>query len=136
MITPMQYAQMLSRTQRNPSREAPGGAVALEAPLQDQIEAECRRRGWPFVRTRMDRKTTFTMEGIPDFVIAADGGKTLWVECKRKNAKQTVEQRGFQMMLERIGHGYHLVRSFSEFLDALRRPNENPPHVDAVEGDF
>lgn len=99
----------------------PMDAVELEASLQEEIEAECRRRLWPFVRTRMNKATTFTFPGVPDFVIALNGGRVLWVECKSKTGKQTHEQIGFQTMLEITGHSYHLIRSFSEFRKAVNQ---------------
>lgn len=100
-------------------RSVPDEGVDLESPLQEQIEAECRRRGWVCVRTRMDCRNTFTMLGVCDLIIAASNGKVYWIETKRKNAKQTTEQIGFQMMLERNGHVYSLIRSYSEFLAVI-----------------
>lgn len=111
------YTARMSQTSRTGRTGlTDGDAVERETDLQEQIEAELRRRGWPFVRTRMDRATTFTMPGIPDFVIAAPAGETLWLECKSRHGKQTTEQRGFQMLLERQKHRYALCRSFEEFL--------------------
>ena len=90
--------------------------VERETDLQEQIEAELRRRQWAFARTRMDCATTFTMQGIPDFIIAAPGGKTWWLENKSRTGKQTMEQRGFQILLELNQHRYELCRTFEEFL--------------------
>lgn len=102
--------------------KTPLDAVELESPLQESIEAECRRRQWPFVRTQMNKATTFTFPGVPDFVIAASGGRVLWIECKSKTGKQTPEQRGFQMLLSRNGHVYSLIRSMREALDLFNNP--------------
>lgn len=104
----------------------PDDAVSLESPLQEKIEEECRRRRWPFVRSRMDKATVFTFPGVPDFVIAADGGRVLWIECKSKTGKQTTDQIGFQMMLNRCGHLYYLIRSFQEFLGILNFSSPTP----------
>ncbi len=97
----------------------PTADLGPEADLQEQIEAECRRRQWPFVRTRMDKATTFTMAGVPDFVIAADEGRTLWVECKSATGKQTPAQKGFEILLNLRKHEYHLINSFAAFLKLL-----------------
>ena len=68
----------------------------------------------------MDRATTFTLPGVPDFVIAMDHGWVVWIEAKSRTGKQTTEQRGFEMMLTNKGHNYYVVRSMSEFLEAVR----------------
>lgn len=88
--------------------------------LQDKIEQECRQRQWAFARTRMDKATTYTMPGVPDFIIAMLGGRTLYVEVKTRTGKQSPAQKGFQVLLEMNGHEYHLVRSFAEFLTAIK----------------
>lgn len=120
MISQADYLTMLQRTQRNPIRGAPEAGAESESTLQDEIEAECRRRVWPFVRTRMDRRTTFTMEGVPDFIIARPGGETFWCECKSSTGKQTPAQRGFELLLQRNNHDYRIVKSFTAFLDVLK----------------
>ena len=97
----------------------PADTASREDDLQEKIEAECLSRGWPFARTRMDKATTFTFPGVPDFIIAADGGRTLWIECKAGLKKPTTEQVGFGMMLNRCGHVYHVVRAFSQFLEII-----------------
>lgn len=109
--------------QKQNSEEFPiADAVELEAPLQEEIEREARRRGWVCIRTRMDCRNTFTMLGVCDLIIAADYGRVFWIETKRKNAKQTTEQIGFQMLLSRNGHVYHLVRSMREALNIFGKP--------------
>lgn len=95
--------------------------VELESELQDQIENYCRNKYWPFVRSRMDKATTFTFPGVTDFVIAADGGRVFWIETKSKSGKQTTDQIGFQMLLNRCGHVYHLCRSYGQFLDIVKK---------------
>lgn len=94
----------------------PMDAEPVEADLQDKIEQDCRFRLWPYARTRMDKKTTFTMAGVPDFIIAASRGRTLWIECKSKTGKQTVDQAGFGIMVLRQGGLYRVVHSFGEWL--------------------
>jgi hypothetical protein len=86
-----------------------------EAEIQDKIEAECRRRGWYVVRSRMDRPTT-TALGVPDFIVAIDRGRTLWVEVKRPGGKLTTEQAGAQAWLSKLQHARAVVCSLAEFL--------------------
>ncbi len=94
-------------------------SCGTEKDLHDQIEAECRKRIWPYIHSRMDMMSTISV-GAPDFVIAAEGGRTFWIECKTKNGKQTIEQKGWQLMLEKNHNRYHIVRSFSEFLEIVK----------------
>jgi len=118
------------RIQQRENPMAQLDAVELESDLQEQIEAECLRRGWPFVRSRMDKKTSFTFPGVPDFVIAADNSRTIWMEAKARKSKQTPEQIGFQMMLNRCGHPYHLVRSMSEVIAVFNAPKSTLNETD------
>lgn len=88
-----------------------------EAELHDEIERECRSRGWLYIHSRMDMPTT-TAKGVCDFVVLADKGRTFLIEAKNKTGKQTTDQRGFEMMAKMNGHKYAVVRSLHEFLDA------------------
>ena len=105
----------------------PDDAVEAEFDLHDEIIAACIQRGWPYVRSRTDRATGTTV-GTPDFIIATHFTdpklKTLWIECKSKEGKQTTAQRGFQLLLEMNGHAYHLVRSFAQFVAIITPPTE------------
>lgn len=94
-----------------------------EAELHDEIERECRSRGWLYVHSRMDVPTT-NQRGVPDFVVLADKGRTFLIECKSKTGKMTPEQEGFMRMAAMNGHVYDVVRSLQEFLDAVN-PDKN-----------
>ena len=123
-ISPFDFNQMQARLNRNAIRDPkePFEAAKREVGqggLHSQIEAECRQRMWVVVHSRTDRKST-TEVGSVDFVIAADNGRIFWIECKAGKSKQTIDQKGVQMMLERNGHKYHLVRSFEEFLEVVK----------------
>lgn len=96
----------------------PSEGVEREADLHDQIEKECRHRGWPFVHSRMDRRTT-TAVGTVDFVIAADGGRTFWIEAKGAKTKVTREQAATIHWLATLGHTAAVVRSLDEFLKVI-----------------
>ena len=94
-----------------------------ESELHDQIAAYCRSRKWYFVHSRMDRRTT-TAKGVPDFIIACDDGQTLWVECKRKGAKPSIEQLGTNQWLKCLKHRAHIVWSYDEFLQHVGESND------------
>lgn len=89
-----------------------------ESKIQDQIEAECRRRGWYVVRSRMDRPTTNAV-GTPDLIIARDAGRVLWVECKRPGRKLTEEQAGARAWLSKLGHLHFVAHSLVDFVEVL-----------------
>jgi predicted RecB family nuclease len=91
-----------------------GVAEGEEGKLQNQIEVECRRKGWLILRSRMDMATT-RMKGEPDFFILRSGGQLLMIECKTRKSKRTNEQLGFAAWAERLGYKVHLVRSMSQF---------------------
>ncbi len=94
-------------------------AVEDESKLQKQIEAECMRRKWYYVRSRMDQATTQRV-GVPDFIIAGDFGKTYWIEAKAKGKKPTFDQAGAIHWLKYLGHTAAVVWSFEEFLEIVK----------------
>jgi hypothetical protein len=119
MISAQQFQDMQARCTAGRGEAVPADAVNDEGSLHDQILAECRLRLWPVSHSRMDMATT-QGKGTPDFCIAADGGRTFWVECKTAKGKLSPEQLGWQMLLERNGHHYSVIRSFSEFLELIK----------------
>lgn len=120
MITTSDFQAMQARCSAGRHQYSPvtSDAVTDEGALHEAILAECRRRLWPAVHSRMDMATS-TALGTPDFCIAADGGLTFWVECKTKRGKLTPEQMGWRMLLEKRGHKYGVARSFTDFLNMV-----------------
>lgn len=94
-------------------------AVDLESDLHKDIIEELKRRRWYFTHSRTDKRATNTI-GTTDFVIAIPGGKTLWLECKRKNGKLTQAQNITRHILVASGHWHVVVYSFKEFLEILK----------------
>ena len=90
-----------------------------ESDLHDEILAECRRRGWAVVHSRMDKRATLT-PGAPDFIIGADGGRTFWIEVKRPGGKLRPAQRDFAYLLSKNQHEPFLVTTWEEFLEVIR----------------
>lgn len=100
----------------SPARQP--SAVEREADLHDMIFSECRRRGWIPLHGSMAHRTHRTA-GEPDFVILADGGLVLLVECKARNGKLSPTQFAMAHHAKSLGHTIHVVRSFDEFLNLL-----------------
>lgn len=126
-ISRADYLAMVARLERAAGNapSAKTSAVSSERELHDMIEAECRARGWYYVRSRMDRPTTVGV-GAPDFVIAADDGRTFWIEAKAGRNKPTIEQLGVRAALLKLGHTHAIVRSIDEFLAVVSKPTRRP----------
>jgi Holliday junction resolvase-like predicted endonuclease len=89
--------------------------VSREASLHEEIFDECRRRGWIALHGSMAERTCRTL-GEPDFVILADGGRVLFVECKSRTGKLSPAQAALKHHAEKLGHAVHVVRSLEDFL--------------------
>jgi hypothetical protein len=96
-------------------------AVKTEAELHDWIMAECRRRGWIALHGRMDAATGRTV-GEPDFVILADAGRVVLLECKTATGKLRPEQAALHAWASKLGHTVHVVRSLAEAVEMLNKP--------------
>ncbi len=89
-----------------------------ESELHEAVFDECRRRGWIALHGSMAERTCRTL-GEPDFVILADAGRVLFVECKSRSGKLSPAQAALKHQAERLGHTVHVVRSLVEFLKLL-----------------
>jgi hypothetical protein len=94
------------------------GGVSHEAELHEEIFDECRQRGWIALHGSMAERTCRTL-GEPDFVILADGGRVLLVECKSRSGKLSPAQAALKHHAEKLEHTIHVVRSLGEFLKLL-----------------
>jgi hypothetical protein len=92
--------------------------VSREAELHEEIFSECRRRGWIALHGSMAERTCRTL-GEPDFVILADGGRVLFVECKSRSGKLSRAQAALKCHAEKLGHAVNVVRSMEEFIALL-----------------
>lgn len=125
-MTQAEYLAYEARTLARRSREKNNGVhysppVEKEIPLHDEIIRYCNAQWpvWKFRHARTDRKTT-EEKGVEDFTIFLPGGKTLHIECKAKNKKQTIDQRDWAKQLEMLGHRVHVCRSMEEFLQLTK----------------
>lgn len=92
---------------------------ATEADLHEKIFDECRRRGWLPLHGAMSERTHRTM-GEPDFVILAEGGRVLFVECKSAVGKLSAAQQSLHAWARKLGHTVHVVRTMEEFLGVTK----------------
>jgi hypothetical protein len=70
--------------------------------------------------------------GEPDFVVLADRGRLLLIECKASAGKLTPEQAGMAAWAAKLGHTIHVARSLSDFIamcDEVLAINANH-HID------
>jgi RecB family endonuclease NucS len=86
-----------------------------ESELHRAIINDCQQRRYYVVHSRCDRATTQS-KGVPDLIIAMQGGKVVWVEVKVGKNKLSAEQTITRHVLLALGHDYHLVTSFSQWI--------------------
>ena len=101
---------------------ATGDAVARHSPesdLDDAVGDYCREHGWYVIRARTDRKSTLA-KGTPDYAIFAHGGRTLFLELKRKGGKATTAQQAAVAHLTKLGHLAYVVDNWNEALKMLQ----------------
>ncbi len=103
---------------RPPGAAERGNGVSREAELHEEVFDECRRRGWIALHGSMAERTCRTL-GEPDFVILADGGRVVLVECKSRSGKLSPAQAALKRHAEKLGHTVHVVRSMEDFLKLL-----------------
>lgn len=115
-FTESQYRNHLAK---HAPKETNMGGCLVESALHRDIEAYCKKQGWPYIHSRFDKASVVSV-GAPDFAIAASNGKVFWVECKTAKSKQTPEQKGWQMMLEMNNHKFILARSMEQFLEGIK----------------
>lgn len=94
-------------------------AEKLEGDLHDKILAECKRRMWRTVHSRMDMAATNEV-GTCDFIIFADSARVFLCECKSATGKLSEDQQIFCAWLKRLGHPVAVITSFQQFLELTR----------------
>lgn len=125
-INSIQFAQMLARVEQNSRRMALSDEpVTKESDLHQDIIDLCKRRGWFYVRSRMDRRTTQAI-GVPDFIVAADGGKTIWIECKAKGNKPSSEQLATITFLKAKGHAAAICYNMADVMELVAKASAAP----------
>ena len=99
------------KAEKPPRRTNPETLILRE--VKKILEAD----GWFVVRIHQSLGAT---PGIADLVAIADG-RTVWVEIKTPNGRQSMHQRLFQLQVEEAGVEYRIVRRADDIKDMLRR---------------
>lgn len=56
----------------------------------------------------------YALRGIPDVIVITDGGYAVFLEIKRKNGKQSEDQKQFQSFCSAKGAEYHIITDVSQ----------------------
>ena len=59
------------------------------------------------------------IRGLPDLIIPLCNGRMVWMELKYKEGFLSWSQQEIREYLISIGHEYHIVRSFADFLKII-----------------
>lgn len=114
-ISEFQLQQMLARTQKNRVPDNSEG-VEDESALHEAIRKECQYRGWISFHSRMDVPQTANL-GTPDFIIATDDGRTLYVEVKRRTGKLSPAQNAMVAWLAKNRQRVAVVKTLMQFIE-------------------
>lgn len=121
-MTESEYQQFVMRQNAKKLGDVPTEHEAYDGPesdLHDEIIDFCRSRGWIYLHGSMAERSHRTL-GEPDFVIAADNGRTFYIEVKNKNGKMSPEQLSMMAHLLKLGHTHATVRSMAEFMEVVK----------------
>lgn len=120
MITPLQYREMILRSEGRQAAPTPAEAVEREADLHADVLEFCKNKGWICIHSRMDAPHTNAV-GTVDFIVATDDGRTIYAEGKRKGGKVTPAQQAMLHWLERNKQIAGVVHSLDEFIALSRK---------------
>lgn len=65
-------------------------------------------------------KKAGALAGVSDLVILADKGRTLFIEMKVKKRKQSLNQKRFEVYVNRLGFTYCVARSVKDFIKCVK----------------
>jgi hypothetical protein len=107
------YVPLLSHSREISSKDDSQPDQGKEIDLQSKIERFCRGHGFYFFH---DRSRECNAKGFPDLVIALKAGRVIWLELKSAKGRLRPDQKQVRMMLLALGHEWHEVRSYRQFL--------------------
>lgn len=113
------FIAMQSRVKKREPEPPPSRGASRESDLHDSIIGFCKSKGWVYFHGSMAHRAMRTL-GEPDFTILADRGRVFFIEAKTKTGKLSIEQQGLHMMMRKLGHDVHVVRSFEQFLEVIQ----------------
>lgn len=114
--TPEQLEQYHARRSVKTQPDPCTPDLGPEKDLQAKAEKLCLERGYHFFH---DRSRGANVPGQTDLVIAMPKGRTLWVELKSKHGRLSANQKRVRMILSALGHEWHEVRSYQQFIIIL-----------------
>lgn len=56
----------------------------------------------------------YALRGVPDIIVITDGGYAVFLEIKRKNGKQSEDQKQFQSFCIAKGAEYHIITDVNQ----------------------
>lgn len=128
-ISPFEGEQMKLRTEkaRNPAAataadtaKAQKHAKGMERELQDQIQQYAEMRGWFVLRSRMNKRTTFTVQGFPDLAVFGPHGVCVLLEAKTRGNDLSDDQKACHALLKAAGANVETVWNLAEAIEVLR----------------
>ena len=91
-----------------------------ESSLSKKIRAYGKDHGYPTQVNRQSKKAKgFAEPGWPDVVMALPGGRTVYLELKCDKGRLSGDQIRHKLMFMQLGHEWHEVRSYRQFLDIV-----------------
>ena len=100
-----------------------GPSLSIEAEREDELREAVRKeivaRGWAVFCGTTARRTGRT-KGECDLTVAADRGRTFYIEVKTRTGKVTTVQAAVHAHLRRLGHAVHVIRSVDQFREAVK----------------
>lgn len=114
------YVPLLAHSHEIGGQKVSKADPGKEIDLQGKIERFCRDHGFYLFH---DRSRKQNAPGFPDFVIALPGGRVVWLELKSARGRLRPEQKKVRLMLLALGHEWHEVRSYRQFLGIVNGVN-------------
>jgi hypothetical protein len=110
-------------------RLTPPSEHTLQAKLLAHLDAAARpglywfaipNAGRRSLRVGANMKAEGLRSGVADLCFMLPAGRAAWLELKKPGNYQTIEQKGFQAICERLGHPYAVAKTLEQAISILR----------------
>jgi Holliday junction resolvase len=92
-----------------------------EGKVLDKVKQELKAQGWYVIRINQFNKRGYSVhKGISD-IIAVGNGRTLFIEVKTPDNKQSDDQLAFEYEIKERGGEYYVVRSVEELTNIIEK---------------
>lgn len=117
-ITETELLILQQRTQKPvPNTFTDNADEGPESELASKIRDYAKQHGYPcLIHPQSKKLSWFIPKGYSDVVISLPHGITLYLELKSEKGIWKEKQRLMAMQLMQLGHQYHKINSFKEFL--------------------